>query len=157
MGPAPHTRLQRLTLAAVLGFGLFTSLTVNAQSATDAMAECLVASSSEEDRLTLVKWMFSAMSLHPAVQELSEISDADRETASRDMAELMTRLLTVDCQDESKAAVATDGQIAMQNSFAVLGQVAGTELFTNGNVMVGMGYLQQFIDQHAINAALGIE
>jgi hypothetical protein len=46
---------------------------------TDDLSQCLVKSSNGADRLVLVQWIFSALSLHPAVQPLASVTSEQRD------------------------------------------------------------------------------
>lgn len=123
---------------------------------TDQLSRCLVQSSTGDDKLKLVKWMFTAMSLHPAVADLAPVTGATREAANKDMAELLVELLQNRCLDQAKTAIENEGAFALQTSFSVLGQVAATDLFSNPNVAEGLGSLTQYLDSEALDRSLGI-
>lgn len=148
-------RLPRLTAAfALFSSALLLHSPAQAGPDADALGRCLVVESTSEDKLDLVKWMFTAMSRHPAVSELAQVSQQDREASLEDMANLMTVLLTDRCADLAKTAIRSEGPIAMQTSFATLGQVAAAELFANPIVSQGLAELDTYLDHEAINEAL---
>lgn len=124
--------------------------------AADELSRCLVQLSTEDDKLKLVKWMFTAMSLHPAVADLAPMSTATRDAANQEMAELLINLLEERCIDQARAAIAAEGSIALQSSFAILGQVAANELFSNPAVAAGLGSLTEFLDSAELDQKLGI-
>lgn len=128
----------------ILGLLTFSPLTI-AGEYTDELSECLLGATSEEDKLSLVKWMFTAMALHPAVEEIADISLSAREQANREMAELIIKLLSRACFTETRLALKNEGSIALQTSFAVLGQVAATNLFSDPNVAAGLASLETYI------------
>lgn len=143
----------RLMLAAVL---LATCGATHAGIYTDDLSRCLIEKSTSEDKIKLVKWMFTAMALHPAVQGLSSVSAQDREAANKAMAELMVDLLTVKCVDQAKKAVQYEGPVAIQTSFQLFGQIAGKELFSNPNVAAGLSGLEKYIDEKTMQQRLGL-
>ncbi len=118
----------------------------------DKLSECLVDSTTTQDRITLVKWMFSAMSLHPAVRSISMVSPAQLDSANKNIAELFMRLLTKSCKDETKKALKYEGRSTIQNSFRILGQVAGRELFSNPKVLKGISGIQKYIDANKLKS-----
>lgn len=138
----------------LLGFSL--SSGSNAGPYADQLSACLVGMSSAEEKLVLVKWMYTAMSLHPAVAELATIDAVKREAANKAMADLLVDLLTKKCIAQTEAAIANEGPTSLQTSFSVLGQVAATELFANPNVTTALGDLNTFLDIERINESLGI-
>ena len=58
--------------AAVMAIGL-TGQNASAGVFADELSRCLVKSSSTDDRVLLVQWMFAALSLHPAVQPMISV------------------------------------------------------------------------------------
>lgn len=120
----------------ILGLLTISPLTI-AGEYTDELSECLLGATTEEDKLSLVKWMFTAMALHPAVEEIADGSLSAREQANRAMAELIIKLLSRACYSETSLALPT--------SFTVLGQVAATNLFSDPNVAAGLASLETYI------------
>ncbi len=80
-------------VAAVLG-------SAHAGLYTDDLARCLVDSTSKDDRVALVRWMFVAAAAHPAVASIANVSPKDREEADKKLATLFMRLLTDSCKEE---------------------------------------------------------
>jgi len=113
---------------------------------TDDLTKCLVESTSKDDRLDLVKWIYAAMSKHPAVSSLTRVSDADVSAVSSTTGALLMSLLTEKCVEATRSAIKYEGALAIQSSFQVLGQVAMTELLTDPNVGKVMAELDQFVD-----------
>jgi len=130
--------------------------TLHAGVYTDDLSKCLVDSSTSEDKITLAKWMFTAMTLHPAVASMSTVTSKQRDDANKGMGELMVDLISVRCLEQSKKAIKNEGQSALEASFNVLGQVAGKELLANPNVALGLAGLKANIDSNLLNKRLGI-
>jgi hypothetical protein len=91
---------------------------------SDDLARCLIAKSSDADRITLMQWMFSALTAHPAVRSMSNITGAQRDGFTRKAGELFQRLMFVDCHTETVAALKYEGNGALESGFQVLGQAA---------------------------------
>ena len=87
--------------------------------------------------------MFTAIALVPAVEEISEVSLSAREQANREMADLITKLRSRACFTEIRLALKNEGSIALQTSFAVLGQIAATNLFSDQSVAAGLASLER--------------
>lgn len=124
--------------------------------AADELSRCLVQLSSGADKLTLVKWMFSSMALHPAVAELAPISAEARNAANQEMAALLTTLLEVRCLNQARTAIQREGSSVLTASFAMLGQVALGELSSDPNVTAGLGALTQYLQSEELDRKLGI-
>jgi len=137
-------KFRKSLLAAGL---LLLSSAVQAGPYSDALSECLVGKSTMDDHVVFVQWMFAAMSRHPAVASMATVSDAQFDLANKRMAELYTRLLTVTCRDQAKAAIKNEGEFALSQSFQALGQVAGRELFINPDVLKGLSGMSKYFDR----------
>jgi hypothetical protein len=119
---------------------------------TDQLSKCLVDSTTTEDRTMLVKWLFTAASVHPAISSLSTVNAEDRDAANQVIADLFVKLLTESCRDMAKTALKFEGAVTIQQSFQVLGQVAGMELFANPQVAAVMADLDKHFDPAKLNA-----
>lgn len=140
-------------IAAVLALGLTFSSTAHAGLYTDDLARCLVDSTSKDDRMALVRWMFVAAAAHPAVASIAKVSPKERDEADKKLATLFMRLLTDTCKDKAQKAIATDGgAVAIQQSFAVLGQVAARDLFSSPEVAQSMTNLDKYVDKKALES-----
>ncbi len=113
---------------------------------TDDMSRCLVEASSKEDKATLMRWMFVALSQNSSISSLSKATGADIDKSNAAVGALFMRLLTVDCVDKTKKAIKYEGGAAMQASFEVLGRVASAELFSDPKVNAVMAGLDKFVD-----------
>ena len=140
--------MKRLLLAAVC-LTTFVSAAPAALAGvySDDMAKCLVRSASSDDRALLVKWIFSTLSANPAASSMAKVDDAASETASREAAALFQRLVLKDCRAESIAAIKNEGELAMQQSFQVLGQAAMRELMSHPAVNARMEAFASHADE----------
>ncbi len=136
---------------------LFQTVSVHAGPYTDELSKCIVASTTTDDRVAIVKWMFSAASLHPAVKSITSVSKEQLEEANKITAELLMRLLTESCMQQAQKAIQYEGQIAIQSSFQILGQVAGRELFSSPDVAAGMAGFEKHFDGEKLESVLGIK
>lgn len=140
--------------AIVLTLLCLTPITSQAQIYTNDLSRCLVESSTSQDKLTLVRWMFSAMALHPSVRSMAPISDGQRDLANREVADLFMQLTTERCLPQLEKAVKYEGPLALQASFRVLGQVAAQELFASPEVKQGMAGLERHMDNERLQQIL---
>jgi hypothetical protein len=142
--------------------GLFVSMSMLAFAPalagphTDAMAECLVRSTSDSDRTSLVKWIFTTLSLHPAIKSLSTVSDALRDEMNKTVARLIETLLTESCRSEAQGAIKHEGPDAMRASFQVLGQVAAGSMFSHPDVSDGISEVGRYLNTRRIDGILGV-
>jgi hypothetical protein len=138
----PGSRAARALLvgAAVIAAGL-PAQPAAAGVFADELSKCLVRSSSTDDRVLLVQWMFAALSLHPAVQPMVSVKPEQRDVSTKKAGAIFARLLAENCRKESVAALKNEGNAAIGVAFGVLGQVASRDLMSNPNVEKGMGDL----------------
>ncbi|NLW95268.1 MAG: hypothetical protein GXY30_00075 [Xanthomonadaceae bacterium] len=122
-----------------------------AREAPGDLQSCVVTATGPGDRRTLVQWMFSAIALHPDLEDLARVSDARREQANRAMGELMVRLLTVDCADQARQAF-RDGSAdaAIGEAFGRIGQMAGEGLFAEPRVAAEAQGLIRHVDMNRL-------
>ena len=141
-----HNARSSSGLKALLILGLLTlsPLTI-AGEYTDELSACLLGTTSEENKHSLVKWRFTAMALYPAVEEIAGVSRPAREHANREMAQLIIKLLSRACFNDTRLALKNEGSTALQTSFAALGQVAATNLLSDPNVAAGLASLETYI------------
>jgi len=152
-----HSARFHRSLKTLLVLGLLTlSPMASSGEYTDELSDCLLLATSEEDKLSLVKWMFTAMALHPAVEEIANVSLSSREQANREMAELIIELLSRRCFSETRLALQNEGTLALQASFSVLGQLAATNLFADPNVAAGLASLETYISAEDLENRLDI-
>lgn len=123
----------------------------------DELSKCLVESTSQRDRIELVRWFFSAASLHPAVEPLTTLTDEQIDASNKTIAEMITKLLTESCRPETEAALQYEGPSTIELSFQVLGQVAGKELFTSPEVAAGLAGLERHLDLEALSSLKGLQ
>lgn len=149
--------VKTVLLAQIFVLPLFMTNAVYAGPYTDDLSKCIVESTTTEDRTELVKWMFTAMSLHPAVKQVASVSTEQIDEANKQIAALVVKLLTKTCNKQARAAIKYEGQIAIQSSFEILGQVAAKELFANKDVAAGLVGLGKNIDKKKLDDSLGIK
>lgn len=133
---------------AKYGFFVFLFLSSGAMAgpATDELSRCLVKETTKEDQIKLIRWVFGAMSFHPEVKSLSNVSQKQSEILSKDAAELMMDLLAARCKTQTKGAVTNDGPLAIKAAFQVLGTTAMQGLMTNPEVLGYMSQLESNVD-----------
>ena len=123
---------------------------------SDEMAKCLVESTSDEEKNQLVKWIFSAASLHPSLTSISSITPSDREAATKTTAELFMKLLTDTCREQTKKAIKYEGPQSIGFGFEVLGRVAAQGLFSSPAVANEIASLDNYVDKQKLEE-LGLD
>lgn len=148
-------RLATLTLALVATAGAASNAGAQTLGGPSSpLAACLADHSTGKDRKDLARWMFAAMSQHPAIADLSSATPAVRDQANREMGAIVTRMLTVDCVKETRAAVTGgDSKAVFEQAFGQLGQLAMQEIMTDPNVAKGLQDLPKYMDRKKFEAA----
>ncbi len=142
---------------AVVSLVLFLPASAIAGLYSDELAKCLVKSTTDADKNSLVKWMFAAAALHPAVKSIASVSDAERDDLNKNAAKLFERLITESCKTETQEAVKYEGPNTLQTSFEVLGQVAGRGLFADPAVARSLADFASYLDKKKLEQSFGLQ
>ena len=142
----------KLRVAAALSGLLSLATTAFAGPYTDDLSKCLVASTTQNDRVALARWIFIAFSAHPSVAPLSAAKASDIDNSNAEISDLVMKLLTVSCREKTKMALQYEGPAAIQLSFQALGQVAGMELASNPAVQASMSGFAKRLDEAKLKA-----
>jgi hypothetical protein len=121
----------------------------------DDLGKCLVSSTSTDDKSTLVRWVFSIGSLHPALGSISTVTEAQRGQMDRALASLFEALLTERCRTQTQNAMRYEGETTIAMAFEVLGQAAMMELFSDPEVAKGLSAFTEHLDQKKFDKLLG--
>lgn len=146
--------MRRYTYTCILLAVMLAPLKATAGPYGDDLAKCLVRSTDANGKTVLVKWMFTAMALHPAVRQLAPVSASDRAAMNRAMVSLVEELLTKTCVDAARDAIKYEGPATIEASFQVLGQVAARELFASPDVAAGMAEMGKMFDSEKLKKTL---
>jgi hypothetical protein len=114
---------------------------------TDELSRCLVRETSAKDKADLVRWIFAVASLHQDVASIASVSKVDRTAADRAVGALFQRLLTDSCRKQTIEANKYESDIAIKQSFKVLGEVAMQELMSAPAVNAGVSNFMKYVDE----------
>ena len=118
-----------------------------ADQSAHQLGVCLTDALNGKERKLLAKWIFLGMSSHSVIKPYSNASEKDIEDSSRFVGNLVTRLMTEDCPDQTKAAYEESGAQALEHAFGIVGQVAMQELMTEPSVSEALGAFEKYMDQ----------
>lgn len=119
--------------------------------ASQALSDCIQRSTTAQDNVVLMRWMFVAMARHPSVASLADIPDAERVSANRDMGALFNRLILQACPSEARAAL-LEGEAAFGAAFSTFGERAMTGIMGHPDVNAGVAEWQTYMDQQGLAA-----
>jgi hypothetical protein len=128
----------RKTIAGALALvGLLAAAPASAGVYGDDVTRCVVKATSDADRLDLVRWIYAAMSLHPALKSMTNITAEQRAQFNQTMSTLVVRLLTKDCHKETVDAIKYEGAGFLESTFKSLGEIAMGGLTADPEVSKG--------------------
>ena len=97
-------------------------------------ANCLMQNTTERDKVVLVRWMFSAVAQHSALESEFNISVEKSTNHEIAVADYMQYILGSICIEEAKNVLNYEGEDAFAKSFEYLGEVAMMSLIDDPNV-----------------------
>ena len=112
----------------------------------DALTTCLLGSTTEEDRRTLVKWIFLVMSRYPDVAPMMTVQYDERQRINRQAGGIFERLMVDNCGSELKLALRKSGTDAISKSFEVLGETVMGALLQDPAVNAASASLMSEVD-----------
>ncbi|WP_448500956.1 hypothetical protein [Sphingomonas sp.] len=118
------------------------------------LSKCLVAKTTETDKVGLVRWIFASISASPQVADMASITAEERSQFQRRTGELFARLIGRDCRSEAVAALRYEGPLTFETAFGMLGQVAMRDLMGDAAVAASMADMAKFADTPEIKAVL---
>lgn len=144
-----------VVISAAVSLAVLSAESALAGPYADELAKCLVKSTTDTDKNSLVKWMFAAAALHPEVKSIASISDAQRDELNKNAARLFERLITEACRSETQEAVKYEGAGTLSASFQVLGQVAARGLFSDPAVARSAADFANYLDKQKLERLFG--
>ena len=97
-------------------------------------ANCLMQNTTERDKIVLVRWMFSAVAQHSALESEFNISAEKSTNHEIAVADYMQYILGSICLEEAKNVLNYEGEDAFTKSFEYLGELAMMSLVDDPNV-----------------------
>jgi len=119
-----------------------------------ALAQCLVNSTTDDDKDDLVRWFVASTAQHPAAAELITVTPAQRANMASRVAVVFERLLTQDCRTQFHDARKAEGDETVSMSFAILVQTALGDLIENPTVSSALANIDSYLDKEKIAAAM---
>lgn len=138
--------------AALFGLVVLISMASYAERASagpysDDLAKCWVQHSSTDDKILFTRWMFAELSLNPALQSMTSITDDQRDALSRAASNYYQRLMFTDCRQQLVDALKYEGPTAIIFASKTLGGVATREMMNNPKTMAGLASLNTNFDK----------
>lgn len=133
--------------STVVAATLFGSAQMTMASPTvDQLSDCLVKSTTATDKTAVLQWTFSALSTHPDLKAMSNVTDAQRTQLDQKFAQVLQRVIVEQCAAQTKAVIQTDGLQAVGDSFQALGRTTGEEIIQNPEVKQQLKGVIRYVD-----------
>jgi len=139
--------LKTLTSGAALALALAAASQAQAGPAADALSKCVGGATSAQDRVVLMKWAYVVVSANPEFRAMTAVTQPMRDEANHRIADLLTRLVTVDCKTQAVTAVRAEGPGAVEGAVKALGESAARDLFADPATLGGMTGFVQYLDR----------
>lgn len=120
----------------------------------EALTQCLMKSTSADDKRVLVKWVFAVIAQHPDISSMTQIDPAQRSAIDRDAAKVFEQLLADQCAGPLRTAMKQSGTDAIGKSFQALGTSAATDMLQNPQVVASGAGLMKHLDMQRLLLAL---
>lgn len=112
----------------------------------DQLSDCLVKATTATDKTTVLQWTFAALSTHPDLKALSNVSDAQRTQLDQKFAQVLQRVIVEQCSEQTKAVIAAEGVQAVGDSFQELGRTTGEDILKNPEVKKQLQGVLRYVD-----------
>ncbi|MCT2400850.1 hypothetical protein [Novosphingobium mangrovi (ex Huang et al. 2023)] len=92
------------------------------------LGQCFALKSTGEDRLTLARWFVAALGSAPQTADVAKVDPAQKDKLDRQVAVIFTRLMTVDCAEQSRPLFQARSSAGFRAAGGTLGRLAMQEL-----------------------------
>lgn len=130
----------------VLGCAVAAPLAAHAATSSDALAQCLIRSTTPADQRVALRWAFATMALDPELADMAQVDAAQREALNQQAGALVSSLLADSCGGPVQQTLQAQGVAGVQAAFAAWGRWAITGVVTEPHVAAGMGQLLSYLD-----------
>ena len=136
----------------LLIFVVIFSNKVSAGPFTDNLTRCILVSTGKDDYTKLVNWIFRVVAEHHDIK--SDVGDVysknQKIMADVNLAEVFTKLLTRECRTESIQAFKYEQDIALFESFKMLGEISMQKMMEDPAVSKSVEEFTKYMDEKAI-------
>lgn len=143
---------KRAAQAALAISVVTTGQTVWAGQYVDQLSQCLVNATSEQDRSTVVQWLFVALSAHPDLKGFSNVTPEQKQQLDQKLATVLQTTIADKCQAQTKAVIQNEGIQAVGQSFQALGQTTGKAILNDPAVNAQLRGTLRYIDLNKLAA-----
>ena len=138
------SHLSRSVIMAAAELG--TTQVAIAGPTVDQLSDCLVKATTATDKTTVLQWTFLALSAHPDLKAMSNVSEEQRAQLDQKFAHVLQRVIVEQCAAQTKTVIQTEGFQAVGESFQALGRSTGEEIIKNPAVKQQLNGILRYID-----------
>ena len=124
----------------------FFQTSVNAGQYSDKFSNCLMQKTTERDKIVLVRWVFSVIAQHSALNSEFQISDDKIRNHEIAVADYMQYILGTVCFEETYNVLNYEGVDAFGDAFELLGELAMLSLMEDQNVNAAFENWIKYLD-----------
>ena len=117
-----------------------------AESDVQALQECIKQSTSGRDRIIAARWLMAGMGSAPQLRDLASIEPETKRGIDRQLAQLFTRLMTVDCLNEARPVFQSNDPAAMRAAGGTLGEIAMQEIVAHPETLRAVEGYAEFLN-----------
>jgi hypothetical protein len=111
---------------------------------------CLTQNTTERDKVILVRWLFSAVAQHSALETEFQVSKEKINSYEIAVADYLQYVLGTICYEETKNVLDYEGEEAFIKAFEFLGEVAMMSMIEDPNVAKALENYVKHIDPNFI-------
>ena len=112
----------------------------------DQLSDCLVKATTATDKTTVLQWTFAALSSHPDLKALSNVTDSQRTELDKKFAQVLQHVIVEQCATQTKAVIQAEGIQAVGDSFQELGRSTGEDIIKNPEVKQQLQGVIRYVD-----------
>lgn len=123
-----------------------TAQVANAGQTVKQLSDCLVKATTATDKTTVLQWTFAALSSHPDLKALSNVTEEQRTQLDQKFAQVLQRVIVEQCSAQTKAVIQAEGIQAVGESFQELGRSTGEDIIKNPEVKKQLQGVLRYVD-----------
>jgi hypothetical protein len=115
----------------------------------NALGQCFVNKSTGEDRMAVARWMLAGLASAPKMTDVASVDPTRKMAVDKAMAAIFTRLITIDCANESRPLFLAKSKAAFETAGGALGEIAMKELLSDPKAEEGLSSYTNYLDESA--------
>lgn len=116
------------------------------------MATCAVAAASDRDQIAIMRWLYSAITTTPQLEDLVSVLPAKLEALRKEATAVFQRVIFEDCRPQAVAALKYGDMSTLMEGFQAMGMAAGRKMMLNPQAMVTLQAKESLFDPVKLGA-----